>query len=142
MLSQRRPRRNKKWALAGACQPRPCVVGHRRRIDLEQTHPGSSHRQSHGELQISLADHRAYGEGPGLYTKDPELDRMVRRKFGGQALRFSQPVSVARCRKNASPARREPGSTEQVRLFPAKLTVAIPPVDRPLVAGKRHNLPE
>src|SRR4029077_13195475 len=142
MLSRPRPRRNKKWALAGACQVRACAVGHMRRRDPEQTHRASSHRQSHGESRIPSAGYQAHGEAPLLYTEDPAPDRMARRKFGGQALRFSQPVSAARCRETASLARREPGSTEQVHFSLAKLTVAIPPVDRPLVAGKRHNLPE
>src|SRR5437867_13455674 len=85
MLSRRRPRRNKKWALAGACRVRACVVGHMRRIDPEQTHRASSHRQLRGESRIPLAGYQAHGEAPLLYTEDPALDRMARRKFGGRS---------------------------------------------------------
>src|SRR5689334_17499061 len=129
MPARPRPRWNKKSALAAAYRARSCVVGHTRRRDPEQTHPASSHRQLHGESRIPLAGHRRHGEGPLLYIEDPEPDRMARRKFRGQALRFSQPVSVAKCREIASLARHEPELIERVRFFPAKSTVAIPPVD-------------
>src|SRR5690349_2513284 len=94
MPFRRRPRWNKTLAVAGARQTRACVVGHRRRIDPEQTHPASSHRRLRGESRIPSAGHRAYGEEPVLYIEDPEPDRMAQKKFEGPALRSSQPVSA------------------------------------------------
>src|SRR5204863_9276170 len=129
MPSRRHPTRNKKSPPAVARQARPCVVGRRRRKGPEQTHRASSHRQLRGESRIPLAGRRAHGEAPLLCIEGPEPDRKARRKFGGQALRFSESMSAEKCRATASLARREPELTEQVRFFPAKSTVATLPVD-------------